>query len=267
MTEEERDAKALNDVNTYGCHVLKVLAGDSLPQFAYSIGIEKTSRQPDLLVTGLKLEVGHWIINEYNRRVREGETFVPNQPYEGFLDGFPVFFSPMLKDHYAEHVGWGLWLHNDDNFRVFQLIWPDTSGLWPWDPNATAYYRRAMPLLCEPLGISENPAALSVKPVEAMPMDHALDNKCHTMCICCEHVFDGDRPILYICRDFDGDDDVPQYLCGQVDHFSADGGRILHFSHLKENDPSILDPWLVPKGAAFERSSISDAWSETDIDA
>jgi hypothetical protein len=59
MTEEELDAQALNDVNTYGCHVLKVMGEESLPHFAYSIGIEATSQQPDLLVIGLNLDVGH----------------------------------------------------------------------------------------------------------------------------------------------------------------------------------------------------------------
>jgi hypothetical protein len=150
MTEDEQNAKALNDVDTYGCHVLKVGGDETGPQFAYSIGIEATSRQPDLIVVGLDLDLGHWIINEYNRRVREGETFGPNVSYEGFLDGFPVLFSPMLKKHYAEHLGWGLWFYRGDNFRVLQLVYPDTSGRWPWSKGATAGYRRQMPLLCEP---------------------------------------------------------------------------------------------------------------------
>lgn len=149
MTEEELDAKALNDVNTYGCHVLKVMGEEGLPPFAYSIGIEATSQQPDLLVIGLNLDVGHWIINEYNRRVRQGEIFVPNLPYEDFLEGFPVFFSPMLKDHYRKYLGWGLWLYGGENFRVFQLIYPDTTGRWLWNPAAADDYTRSMPLLSE----------------------------------------------------------------------------------------------------------------------
>ncbi|WP_408634559.1 hypothetical protein [Pseudogemmobacter bohemicus] len=41
-------------------------------------------------------------------------------------------------------------MHNGDNFRVFQLIWPDTSGRWPSDPGVSDRYKWLMPLLCEP---------------------------------------------------------------------------------------------------------------------
>lgn len=149
MTEEQQNKKALNDVDAYGCHILQIMAESGLPPFAYSIGIEATSHQPDLLVIGLNLDVGQWIINEYNRRVREGEVFVPNTPYEGFLEGFRVFFSPMLKEHYREYLGWGRWLYRGDNFRVFQLIYPDTTGTWPWNPAASGEYRRSIPLVSE----------------------------------------------------------------------------------------------------------------------
>lgn len=88
----------------------------------------------------------------------------------------------------------------------------------------------------------------------------------HIMCICCIHVFKRERPVLYICRDNDGGDNIAEYMCGQEDHFGAADGKIVGFSHLKDTDPSILDPWLVPVGAAFERSSDQHSWHEADID-
>jgi hypothetical protein len=55
----------------------------------------------------------------------------------------------MLKDHYRDYLGWGLWLYRGENFRVFQLIHPDTTGRWLWDPAAAEDYTRLMPLLSE----------------------------------------------------------------------------------------------------------------------
>ncbi|WP_048646136.1 DUF4262 domain-containing protein [Nitratireductor soli] len=150
MNEEQSEAKALNDVNEYGCHVLKVLGGDETPKFAYSIGIEATSKQPDLLVTGLSHDVAHWIINEYNSRVRKGEVFLKNKFYNGFIDSFPVMFSHVLKEFYKEYLGFGLWLYRGDGFRSFQLIYPDLSGQWPWDESASADFKWHMRMLCEP---------------------------------------------------------------------------------------------------------------------
>lgn len=125
------------------------MGDESGPKFAYSIGIETTSHQPDLLVTGLDLDLAHWIINEYNRRLRSGETFVRNRPYDGFIEGFPVLFSPMRKEHYRDYLGWGLWFYRGDDFRLFQLIYPDTSGRWLWDQGISENYRWSLPLLAE----------------------------------------------------------------------------------------------------------------------
>ena len=149
MTSEPGDDKALADIEQYGCHILHVLEDEKGPRFSYSIGIEKASGQPELLVTGLKRELAHGIINEYNQRVRAGECFEPDTFYSGFLGEFEVIFRPVLKMHYEEYFGWGRWLYKGDGFRVYQLIWPSTKGVWPWDPHAPDDYTYFIPILCE----------------------------------------------------------------------------------------------------------------------
>ena len=149
MTSEPGDEKALADIEEFGCHILHVMEDDTSPRFSYSIGIEKTSNHPELIVTGLKRELAHWIINEYNHRVRGGERFEPDSLYAGFLGDFDVIFRPVLKEHYEEYLGWGRWLYKGDDFNIYQLIWPSTNGKWPWDSDAPDEYTYFMPLLCE----------------------------------------------------------------------------------------------------------------------
>lgn len=40
----ERDQKALVDIEEHGCHVLNVMEGDGEPSFTYSIGINKKQK-------------------------------------------------------------------------------------------------------------------------------------------------------------------------------------------------------------------------------
>ncbi|MEM7504042.1 MAG: DUF4262 domain-containing protein [Pseudomonadota bacterium] len=150
MTADTGNEKALADIEKYGCHILHVLEDESGPCFTYSIGIEKTSAHPELIVTGLKRDIAHWIINEYNHRIMGGETFEPDKLYSGFLDNFEVMFRPVLKRYYEEYFGWGQWLYGSDEFRVFQLIFPNTNGKWPWDSEAPDEFIYFIPLLCEP---------------------------------------------------------------------------------------------------------------------
>ena len=144
---DKNEEKALSDIEEYGCHVLHVLEEYEYPRFTYSIGIQKCTGQPEIIITGLKQELAHWIVNEYNSRVKSGELFEPGKLYEGFLGEFEVTFKEVEKKHYSEYFGWGSWLYGNDNFKVLQLIYPSTFGVWPWDENAPNDYTWFIPQL------------------------------------------------------------------------------------------------------------------------
>lgn len=130
------EQKALGDIEKYGCHVLQVMAEGEYPPFSYSIGIYKKLGKPEMIVVGLKESLAGSIINQYNARLKDGEEFVPGGFYSGFLGGFDCTFEKVHQKHYREYMGWARWLYGGDNFEVFQLIYPTTSGIWPWSPEA-----------------------------------------------------------------------------------------------------------------------------------
>ncbi|MDX8501203.1 DUF4262 domain-containing protein [Mesorhizobium sp. VK4C] len=144
------EAKTLADIEEYGCHVLYVLAEDELPPFAYSVGIEHNFNAPELVVIGLKQQLSHSIINGYCQRVRNGETFGVGKRSSGFLGGFDCQFGAVHPDHYPEYFGWGIWFYDGPDFRVMQLVYPTTSGVWPWDAEASEWFRNWQPLLDQP---------------------------------------------------------------------------------------------------------------------
>ncbi|MFB9215684.1 DUF4262 domain-containing protein [Vibrio sinaloensis] len=144
---DKYEEKALKDIERYGCHILHIMEEDEYPGFSYSIGIEKTSSQPEIIITGLNQEVAHWIANEYNNRVKAGEIFKPDEYYSGFLEGFDITFKEVSPEYYAEYFGWANWLYKGNNFKALQFIYPDTSGVWPWDSEASADFKWFLPKL------------------------------------------------------------------------------------------------------------------------
>ena len=149
--KEAEEAKALADIEEYGCHILYVLEEDEHPPFAYSVGIEHNFGVPELVVIGLKPELSMTIINEYCRRVRSGERFSVGERASGFLGGgFDCQFGAVHPDHYPEHFGWDIWFYDGPDFRIMQLIFPTTSGVWPWDAEADEWVRKRQPLLDQP---------------------------------------------------------------------------------------------------------------------
>jgi len=144
---DKSEEKALSDIEEYGCHILHVMEEGEYPRFSYSIGIEKHTGQPEIIVTGLKQELAHWMINEYNNRVKAGEVFKSDKYYQGFLEEFDVTFKEVETNHYPEYFGWGKWLYKGNGFKVLQLIYPSASGLWPWDSEASDDYNWFIPKL------------------------------------------------------------------------------------------------------------------------
>ncbi|AEH88374.1 DUF4262 domain-containing protein [Mesorhizobium opportunistum] len=145
--KDPAESKALADVEAYGCHILYVLEEDDNPPFSYSVGIEHNFKAPELIVIGLKPEISQSIINEYCRRVRSGEIFEPGQRASGFVNGFDCQFGTVHVGHYREHFGWDIWFYDGLDFRVMQLIFPTTEGVWPWEVDASDWFRARQPLL------------------------------------------------------------------------------------------------------------------------
>ncbi|TPI58743.1 DUF4262 domain-containing protein [Mesorhizobium sp. B3-1-3] len=149
--KDAEEAKALADIEEYGCHILYVLEEDEHPPFAYSVGIEHNFGVPELVVIGLKPDLSLTIINEYCRRVRGGERFSVGARALGFLGGgFDCQFGAVHPDHYLEYFGWDIWFYDGPDFRIVQLIFPTTSGIWPWDVEADEWFRERQPLLDTP---------------------------------------------------------------------------------------------------------------------
>ena len=140
----EYEEKLLKNIEEHGCQVTHVFDNETDTQFSYSIGIFECTGEPELLITGLKKELAHWIINEYNRRITEGEHFDIDTLYSGFLDGFEVMFKDLDPECYSDYLGSCMWLYEGKEFDAYQLIWPSTKGTWPWDKKASEEYLDAM---------------------------------------------------------------------------------------------------------------------------
>jgi len=144
---DKHEEKALKNIEKHGCHILHVMEDHAEPSFTYSIGIEQCTSKPDVIVTGLDRDISHFLINEYNHRIKDGETFEADKLYGDFLEGFQVTFKEVAKRHYPDYLGWGNWLYKCDDFNVLHLIWPDQDGAWPWEKKASKEYRRLSPVL------------------------------------------------------------------------------------------------------------------------
>lgn len=150
---EAAERKALADIEEFGLHIIHVREEGKLPPFSYSIGIGKSLGMPELIVIGLRHEVAHAAINECYRQMQAGAAIAPGARLKDLLGGgFECVTSEVPPERFRDYMGWARWLYGGDDFRAWQIVYPNTAGVFPWEPDAHEGFRTWQPLLAGPRG-------------------------------------------------------------------------------------------------------------------
>ena len=144
----ENDRRIAANIAEFGCHVVSVFSPDEKdPSYSYSIGIQATSGAPEAIVFGVEPDLGHFMINEYNRQIQEGAKFQRGVRYAGFLEGFNIYVEPAEPGAVSEYTLGCTRYYKGTTYFVVQLIYPSTSGVWPWHKAAPKWFKSSQPLL------------------------------------------------------------------------------------------------------------------------
>ncbi len=151
LPKDDYEEKLLAQVDKHGWSVTSVFdPKQELPDFSYSIGIFETLKMPEVLVIGQKTEVSFWMVNEYGRRLRGGETFSKEGCYGGFLKDFNVTFleadATVTSEDYTRSAKW---FYQGTTFPLFQIVWPNLAGAFPWDIGWPIELDKKQPVLGE----------------------------------------------------------------------------------------------------------------------
>ena len=154
LTMEQRRAlmqvKIQNDIKKHGCFCMCVFGDEHRPPWTYSIGISITvPGAAEIMVYGLDPENAAGIINIILEQMKEGRAFEAGKEYDGILQDLSVYFGRVEKQHYDDHFGQAINYHRGFDFAVWQLVWPDTAGRFPWQDGFEERLREAQPLLFE----------------------------------------------------------------------------------------------------------------------
>jgi Domain of unknown function (DUF4262) len=136
------------NIAKFGCHVISVFDAKQVdPTFTYSIGIQACTGAPEVIIIGLSTKLGHSMVNEYNNRLRKGVTLQRGTLYDDFIEGFGIYVEPANPLLYAAYMRGCDRYYRGTTYDVVQLIYPTTSGVWPWQREASESFKAMQPLL------------------------------------------------------------------------------------------------------------------------
>jgi Domain of unknown function (DUF4262) len=138
--------KVADDIRKFGLAVITIPSDGKVPTLAYSVGLWGSYHHPEIVVFGLPPEVGHTIINDIGRLVKNGKRFKDGDIIKK-LSNLPMAFVEVPKDRFEGHLTVALTYYEHAEFPALQLVWPDRQGRFPWQETFDEKLRRAQPIL------------------------------------------------------------------------------------------------------------------------
>jgi hypothetical protein len=147
MNDYERTV--LRNVEAFGWHCTSVTQEDEGddPPFTYTVGLFKTFGAPEIIMFGLSQDVAHSILSIYARRLEEKNPISVDAPCPDLINNYSCVFVPVPRPRYNDFVFSALWFYAEVEFPLYQLVWPNKEGRFPWHPRAAAAFKSEQPFL------------------------------------------------------------------------------------------------------------------------
>ncbi len=145
--DDDHEQKVHDDIEKYGWHCVNIIAeGDDGP-YSFSVGLQKSYNHPELIIFGLSSEISHEILSLAVTEIQNGRPFDLNIPTSELLNDYVCVFVQVPKSEFHENVGFCLWYYHGDDFTLYQIVWPNRAGHFPWHSEVSASFRKNQPVL------------------------------------------------------------------------------------------------------------------------
>lgn len=147
-SDEERayDQRIAADVAEHGCHIALLPGGGGRSGCAFTVGLWRSHRHPELVVFGLDGAQAEDLLDLLQEEIEQGNPCAAGASRAGILHQYPVAFRAVT----ADRVAWfepAVRFHGGADFPMLQVFWPDRQGRFPWDEGAQEACRRGQPRL------------------------------------------------------------------------------------------------------------------------
>lgn len=230
------DNKLQEDIQKFGWTVLLVEATNYLPSFAYTVGLWKNYKRPEIISFGLSTKTLHLILNDAGETFKNGKTLEVGKKYSDFFENGRAEFINVDKDNYSDYFGYAIDYYKSVDFPALQLIWTDRNDKFPWDNDYSEEFRFMQPLL------DRN-------------MDFKFLEERNLGIFTTRQWLELDKPILRVVHDEDGD---WQFLTG--DQMPEDI-KLVSLEEMIKRDKTLNEIFNLDYGEEADREVIGGRWT------
>ena len=226
------------DIEKFGWTVMLVEATDYLSSFAYTVGLWKNYKQPEIISFGLTTKTLHLILNDAGEIVKKGQTIEVEKSYDDFFENSNTEFVKVDSKNISDYFGQAINFYETKDFPAMQLVWTDRNNKFPWDKDYEKEFEFRQPLLDRNAGFKFR----EEKNLGIFTTRQWLEL---------------DKPILRVIHDNDGD---WQFLTG--DQMTEDA-KLVALEEMTIKDKTLNDVFNLDYGEQAEREYIGGQWTRT----
>lgn len=136
-------AELAANINKHHWLVFSV-AGETQPLYSYTVGLFETFGHPEVVLSGLDINLAQTLLNDIGSTVAKGLVREPDRLYEDVLEGYPCLFKQVPATVYEAYFGRALVFYGDAAFPVLQCLWPDALKRFPGDVGYNSANQQAL---------------------------------------------------------------------------------------------------------------------------
>ncbi len=132
---EEAERSFLTNVRQHGWFDTAVFSDAEGPGFSFTTGLWINTGQPELIIFGLSREIAHDVFWSLFHDLKAGLPLPVGTLTDRAFAHSAAYILPVAKRFYPKYLGWSQWFYRGKDFPCLQIVWPDRSGLFPWEPG------------------------------------------------------------------------------------------------------------------------------------
>ncbi len=145
--EDSPEQKVIDNIAQYGWHCIHIMGEGDAGPYSFTIGLFHTYKQPEFVIFGLPAKVAHQVLSIVVQAIQRDEPLNLSVPTNELLEGYPCCFAEVPATEYHDYMGFCRWYYEGNGFPLYQIVWPNRAGQFPWHPEATTAFKRVQPVL------------------------------------------------------------------------------------------------------------------------
>ena len=149
FTRDDLSKIVIANIAEYGWHAVNVIEDNGYPPWTYTIGLYETWQHPELIVIGRSRATSHAMLQSLSKDIELNDPPNLTDPDGHVLFGLKCHFLEVNARYYSDYVGFALWHYRKRKFPLYQIVWPNEDGLYPWDDSGPRFFKEWQELLGE----------------------------------------------------------------------------------------------------------------------